>query len=55
MLRLCSLLECLKKMIKEVTGHKSSNALEIYKRPTVPQKQALAMLNDHAVVILVQR
>ena len=31
------------KMIKEVTGHKSSNALEIYKRPTVPQKQALAM------------
>ena len=30
------------KMIKEVTGHKSSKALEIYERPTVPQKQALA-------------
>ena len=30
------------KMIKEVTGHKSSKALEIYERPTVPQRQALA-------------
>ena len=30
------------KMIKEVTGHRSSKALEIYERPTVPQKQALA-------------
>ena len=29
-------------MIKEVTGHRSSKALEIYERPTVPQKQALA-------------
>ena len=30
------------KMIKEVTGHRSSKALEIYERPTLPQKQALA-------------
>ena len=27
---------------KRITGHKSSKALEIYDRPTVPQRQALA-------------
>ena len=30
------------KMIKEATGHKSSKALEIHERPTVPQNQALS-------------
>ena len=30
------------KMIKEVTGHKSSKALAIYERPTVQQKQAVS-------------
>ena len=30
------------KVIKEVTGHKPSKALEIYERPTVHQKQALS-------------
>ena len=30
------------KMIKEVTGHKSSKALTLYERPTLAQKQALS-------------
>lgn len=30
------------KIIKEVTGHKSSKALAIYERPTVQQKQAVS-------------
>ena len=30
------------KMIKDVTGHKSSKALALYERPTLAQKQALS-------------
>ena len=30
------------KMIKDVTGHKSSKALGLYKQPSVAQKQALS-------------
>ena len=30
------------KMIKGVTGHKSSQALHLYERPTVSQQQALS-------------
>lgn len=30
------------KMVKEVTGHKSSKALALYERPTLQQKQALS-------------
>ena len=30
------------KMIKEVTGHKSSKALALYERPTLAQKQVLS-------------
>ena len=30
------------KMIKAVTGHKSSKALALYERPTLAQKQALS-------------
>ena len=30
------------KMIKDVTGHKSSKALSLYEQPTVAQKQALS-------------
>lgn len=30
------------KIIKDVTGHKSSKALALYERPTVAQKQAVS-------------
>ena len=30
------------KLIKEVTGHKSTQALQLYERPTVEQKQAVS-------------
>ena len=33
-----------KKMIKDVTGHKSSKALALYERPTMAQKQGLSMV-----------
>ena len=32
------------KMVKEVTGHKSSKALALYERPTLAQKQALSQV-----------
>ena len=32
------------KMIKDVTGHKSSKALAPYEQPTVAQKQGLSMV-----------
>ena len=38
----CLQLRFLKKMIKDVTGHKSSKALALYERPTLAQKQALS-------------